>query len=516
MPLRKAAVVAAALCLAALRAFAGTSDGQSPAETVWPTKAWQVSTPEEQGLDSAALARLVDAVGSRRQDSLLIVRHGRIVAEAYYAPFEAGVSHDLRSVTKSIVGTLTAIEIREGFLDSVDRPIVDLFSDKQISNLDENKKAMTVQSLLDMTSGIDWREEAYTLDESIIRMYRAPDRTAFVLDQPMSNPPGTRFQYNGGNPYVLSALITKKTGRSALKFAKDELFGPLGIANFHWGRADDQGVTDGESGLYLEPRDMAKIGYLYLHDGVWDGKPIIPSSWVDRVREGKVTATYGFHYANLWWSLPEKSAFMARGRHSQLILVLPNLDIVAVMTGVLWDDEYYPTDRLIDAIAASVKSDKPLPVDPAAQSLLAASIRQAATEPPSLIGEPPELAKAISGKSYQFADNALDVKTLSLDLTDANPSWEVTTDTAKSDQPAKRFAGPIGLDGVFRKSLPISGGINAVKGRWISDNIFEVERRILGRGETQLWTFRFDGRKVDVSFENTDGFKAELHGEESD
>jgi CubicO group peptidase (beta-lactamase class C family) len=512
----RAALVAGALCLVAPHVVAGTAEEQTPPETVWPTKTWEISTPEEQGLDSGALARLVDNVGARQQDSLLIVRHGKVVAEVYYAPYEAGIRHDLRSVTKSIVGTLTAIAIRDGSLDGVDHPIADLFSDKQISNVDENKKAITVQSLLDMTSGIDWQEKAYTPDETIMRMYRSPDPTGFVLNQPMSKTPGTQFYYNSGNPYVLSALITKKTGRSALKFAEDTLFEPLGISSVRWGRVDAQGVKDGSSGLYLQPRDMAKIGYLYLRNGVWDGKRIIPSSWVDRVKEGKVKATQGLHYANLWWSLPERGAYMALGRHSQLIVVLPTLDIIAVMTGSMRDDEYYPIAKLIDDISNSVRSDKPLPPDAVARSLLAASIRQAAAERPSPFGETSELAKTISGKCYQFGSNALQVKTLSLDLADPNPKWEITIDTEKSDQPTERLGGPIGLDGVFRKNASASYGIHAVKGRWLNEHTFAVEHRILGHGETQFWTLRFDHKTVDISFENTDGFKTELHGEEKD
>jgi CubicO group peptidase (beta-lactamase class C family) len=182
----------------------------------------------------------------------------------------------------------------------------------------------------------------------------------------MSSAPGTAFYYNSGNPYVLSALITKKTGQSAFDFAKKELFEPLGIKSAKWGTVDAQGVTDGEAGLSLAPHDMARIGYLYLHNGMWDGKQIIPSSWVDRAKVGSVSATFGFHYANLWWSLPEKDAYMARGRHSQLILVLPKLDVVAVMTGILRDDEYYSASRLVDDISNSVKSDNPLPPDPIA------------------------------------------------------------------------------------------------------------------------------------------------------
>ena len=149
--------------------------------------------PRSKAWISASLARLVETVGTYRQDSLMIIRHGNIVTEAYYAPNVAGVSHDLRSVTKSIAGTLTAIEVKNGLLDSVDRPVVDLFSDNQIANLDDNKKAITVQHLLDMTSGIAWQERSYTPDETIIRMYRAPDRTEFVLNQPMSEPPGSQI-----------------------------------------------------------------------------------------------------------------------------------------------------------------------------------------------------------------------------------------------------------------------------------------------------------------------------------
>ena len=467
-------------------------------------------------MDSASLARLIETAGTYKQDSLMIIRHGKIVAEAYYAPYVAGIRHDLRSVTKSIVSTLTAIELNHGILDSVDHPIMNLFSDKHILNVDENKKAMTVQSLLDMTSGIDWQEKAYTPDETVVRMYKSPDRTEFVLRQPMSDAPGTHFNYNSGNPHVLSALITKKTGQSAFDFAKRELFEPLGIKSARWDRVDAQGVTDGASGLFLSPHDMARIGFLYLHNGIWDAKQIIPPSWVDRVKGGNVSATFGFHYANLWWSLPEKGAYMARGRHSQLILVIPKLDVIAVMTGVLRDDEFYSPSRLIDDISRSIKSDKPLPPDFIATSLLAASIRQAATEKPSSVGGTPELAKAISGKTYRLSDNVLHVKTFSLNFFDSDSSWEITTDTGKPDHPTQRFSGLMGLDGIFRKSPPAFYGINAAKGRWLNEHTFAIERRILGHAETQIWTLTFDGNKVDVNFEDTDGSKAELHGEKSD
>src|SRR6476659_5941911 len=147
-----AALLATFQCLAGYHAPAVAADNDGSGQIPWPTKSWQVSTPEEQGMDSARLARLIETVGAYKQDSLMIIRHGKIMTNAYYTPYVAGISHDLRSVTKSVAGTLTAIELKKGDLDSVDHPVMDLFADKQVQNIDDRKRAMTVQSLLDMTS----------------------------------------------------------------------------------------------------------------------------------------------------------------------------------------------------------------------------------------------------------------------------------------------------------------------------------------------------------------------------
>jgi CubicO group peptidase (beta-lactamase class C family) len=506
--LRTAALVGL-LSLAAARSVTG-------AETVWPAQAWEMSTPEPQGVDSGSLARLVDNVGGYKQDSLLIIRHGRIVLDVYWPPYRAGIRHDLRSVTKSVTGTLVAIALQQGVLDRTDRPVVDFFADKTIENFDAAKRAITLQNLLDMASGLAWQEQAYTPDEPLLQMYASADRTAFVLNRKMADPPGSRFTYNSGNPYVLSAVLTKLTGISAAAFAERELFAPLGITGARWDEPDAQGVTDGEAGLYLTPHDMARLGYLYLQGGAWNGKRLIPASWVARARAGAIEATFGFHYADLWWSLPEKDAFLASGRHSQRIVVLPKLDIVAVMTGILRDDETYSHGRLIDEIASAVKSDQSLPADVVGSSVLAASLRHAAAEPATPIGATPDLAKAVSGKLYRFADNALRVRSLTLTLVGAAPSWEVIEVPAQADAPAPRFAGPIGLDGRFRVGPETRHGVNATKGYWLNDRTFAVERRVLGHGETQLWTLRFDGTKLDFHFADSDGTQAELSGETSD
>ncbi len=217
----------------------------------WPTKEWRTSTPEEQGMGSAALAKLVDYGATHELESMLIVRHGAIVAEAYYAPFRAGVKHRMNSATKSVIGTLVAIALKEGCLSSTDQRAVDFFADRTIANLDDRKRAITIQNLLDMTSGLSWTEPLGDgRPQSMIAMERSADWTQFVLDQPMTAGPGTTFNYSSGNPHLLSAILTKATGESALDYARERLFGPLGISDVFW-RQDPQGLSIGGFGLFL-------------------------------------------------------------------------------------------------------------------------------------------------------------------------------------------------------------------------------------------------------------------------
>ena len=209
---------------------------QGAPEPIWPTKEWQVSSPEEQGMDSNELANLVD-FGARRilatpgvtlssmLDSLLVVRHGKIVVEAYYAPYTAGIPHDIRSATKAVISTLIAIASRDGLLDNTSHRVLDFFDRRSIANVDDRKEAITVQSLLDMTSGLEWTEPLDGRPDSMFEMERSPDWVKFILDRPMSSTPGDAFNYNSGNPHLLSAIITKLTGVSALDYAKSKLFG---------------------------------------------------------------------------------------------------------------------------------------------------------------------------------------------------------------------------------------------------------------------------------------------------
>jgi CubicO group peptidase (beta-lactamase class C family) len=301
-----------------------TAYAQGKVATAWPTKEWQTSSPEEQGMDSAALAKLVEFGTSWRFDSLLIARHGKIVLDVYYAPYTADIPHVINSATKAVIGTLTAIASKNGLPDSPDHPMMAYFSDRSVANLDDKKKAITLQNLLDMTSGIHWREPLDGRPDSAIEMERSPDWIKFILDRPMSSTPGVLFNYNSGNPHLLSAILTKLTGLSASDYAKATLFHSLGISEWHW-RHDPQGVSTGGYGLALQPRDMAKIGYLYLRRGEWEDKPLVPPAWIEKASHATVNMNAAFdpelRYSNFFWALPNKKVYMAVGYHCEFIMV---------------------------------------------------------------------------------------------------------------------------------------------------------------------------------------------------
>lgn len=486
---------------------------QGTTEPAWPTRQWPTSTPEEQGMDSAALARLVEFGTSRSLDSLLIARHGRIVLDAYYAPYAADIPHITNSTTKAVIGTLTAIASKDGLLDSADHRMLDFFADRSVANVDERKKAITVQNLLDMTTGLDWEEPLSGRPVSLIAMERSPDWVKFILDRQMSNAPGEIFNYNSGNPHLLSAILTGLTGLSASDYAKARLFGPLGISAWHW-RRDPQGVSTGGYGLALLPRDMAKIGYLYLRHGEWEGKPLLPAGWVEKTSHATVNMNASFgptlRYSNFFWALPDKKVYMAVGYHCQMIMIFPELDIVAVTTA----RDFCPIGKMADDISGAVKSETALPPDPAGTNLLAGVIQAISTEKPTEVGTTPEIASSVSGKTYKFLSNALNVRSLLLTLAGPNPHYELEINSRDPTAPALKFAGPIGLDGLFRKSDPTALGVVATKGSWLDGQTFVVERRTLGAdAPLQKWTLRFDGDTLNLRGNDRGGLEVSIVGE---
>jgi CubicO group peptidase (beta-lactamase class C family) len=312
------------------RARLGAPTNSSTTPAYWPTREWRTSTPEEQGMHSQQLAHMLEAVEAQNLDlhSLLIIRHGYIVSETYFSPHDQNTRHELYSCTKSFISTLVGIALDQGRIDRTDHRVLDFFPGSTFANLDSQKQAMTLEDLLTMRSGLDWQEG----DPIYQKMYRSTDWVKLVMDEPMAQSPGSSFNYCSGCSHVLSAILQQTTGVGTRDFAKQNLFEPLGITNYSWDN-DASGIPIGGWGLWLTPRDMAKLGYLYLQNGQWDGRQIVSAQWVKAATQ-KHTGTGGqlLDYGYQWWIYPSLGAYTALGRYGQMIFVIPESALVIVTT----------------------------------------------------------------------------------------------------------------------------------------------------------------------------------------
>jgi len=297
--------------------------------TYWPTETWRTSTPEEQGMDSQKLDQMLAAIQEKHLNfhSLLVIRNGYLVSETYFGSYQRDTRHELYSCTKSFVSTLIGIAIDKGYIDGTDHRILDFFSDRMFANTSRQKDDMTLEDVLTMRAGLDWEEG----DPAYRAMYQSPDWVKFVLDKPMSQPPGSQFNYCSGCSHLLSAILQQTTGMKTRDFAEQYLFKPLSISNAIW-ETDATGIPIGGWGLQLTPRDMAKLGYLYLQDGEWNGRQIVSTSWVENATQSHTETDSDLSYGYQWWTVPSLGAYAALGLYGQTILVVPGSDLIIVAT----------------------------------------------------------------------------------------------------------------------------------------------------------------------------------------
>jgi CubicO group peptidase (beta-lactamase class C family) len=298
----------------------------------WPTDGWRTSSPEDQGMDPAMIESMFEVIDEAglEIDGVVIVRNGYIVAEQYYPPYTENVHHVLYSCTKSVISALIGIAIGDGYIESVDQPVLDFFTERTFDNLDARKESMTLEDLLTMQSGLTWEDSMPALQA----MTATQDWVGFVLDQPMEVDPGGRFNYCSGCSHVMSAILQEVTETNTLEYAQNRLFDPLGITNFTW-ELDGSGIPNGGWGLSMTPRDMAKFGYLFLNEGTWDGQQIIPADWVSVSTQPGLEVGAGVHYAYQWWVYPDSDLYAAQGLYEQKIYVIPDMELVVVFTADL-------------------------------------------------------------------------------------------------------------------------------------------------------------------------------------
>lgn len=316
-----------------------TSAVDSPSGAYWPTEGWRTSTPEEQGMDSTLLQQMFDTIDQQQLDvhSVLVVRNGYIVAEKYFRPYDQNTRHVIYSCTKSFISALIGIAIEEGAIEDLDQPVLGFFPDRTFANVDQRKETMTLEHLLTMRSGLDWEEDTANKE-----MEETDDWVRYVLDRPMAAEPGSEFNYCSGCSHLMSAIIQETTGVGTLAFAQSRLLDPLGITDVYW-EPDGSGIPNGGWGLEMISRDMAKFGYLYLNEGVWDGRQVVPAEWVrastqESVElEDELGLEYEVGYGYQWWVHPQSDIYAARGLYHQAIFVIPDLDLVVVFTAEIKD-----------------------------------------------------------------------------------------------------------------------------------------------------------------------------------
>jgi CubicO group peptidase (beta-lactamase class C family) len=302
-----------------------------PLESYWSTDEWRTADPEDVDIYSGPLDDMLEEIINRGigVDSVTVVRNGYVVLDEYFSPYE-GEPHIIYSCTKSVVSTLIGIAIEEGYIESLDVRMLDLFPDRTAGNMSAWKEEMTLRDLLTMTAGFDARDSYLYEWEGLYTMHNRSDALQYVLDLPVIEEPGTRFEYTNGVSHLLSCIITETTGMSALEYGRERLFEPLGIHDVEW-HNDSMGRNWGYSRIYITPHDMAKLGYLFLNGGQWDGTQIVPEEWVDEATTKHVDATILDGYGYQWW-VSGNGYYSAVGHMGQFIHVVPELDLVAVFT----------------------------------------------------------------------------------------------------------------------------------------------------------------------------------------
>ena len=290
------------------------------------------STPEAQGVSSSAVLEFVEAAdrGIESMNSLMVVRHGHVVAEGWWAPYDARSPHSLYSLSKSFTSTAVGLAIAEGKM-GLDDPVLKYFPDDAPANPGQFLKAMRVSDLLRMSTGHQAEPP---------RPGDTPWARAF-LAQPVPFKPGTHFLYNTSATYMASAIVQKATGRTVLDYLTPRLFEPLGIEHPTW-EASPQGVSAGGFGLSVRTEDIAKFGQLYLNKGRWDGKQLVPAAWVDAATARQTSngsnpaSDWDQGYGYQFWRC-RHGAYRGDGAFGQYCVVLPEEDAVIVITSGVKD-----------------------------------------------------------------------------------------------------------------------------------------------------------------------------------
>ena len=344
----------------------------------WHTDGWRSDAPANRGIDESALKTIMDEAGAELPflDSLLIISGGYIVHESYFNGYDVTTVHDLASVTKSWTSALVGMAQAQEKLTNMDETLDTLLPDHFARGRYADKADITLEQLLTMRSGIDFEEDEFasgvygTVEELL-----GGDSVEFGLKLPMAYEPGQTWHYDSVDSQLISAVFQQAMGDSLQGFAASNLFPALGIDDYVW-IEDGTGTTIGGSQLSMRPRDMAKLGLLYLHNGIWDGEQLVPAEWVESsttaqgdeaffepTGQNEAIEWYGYH----WWTWkPEWSygyrSFQAKGYGGQQVWVFPELDLIIATTANMENVSPTAAEEQEEAIISGLINEKIFPL----------------------------------------------------------------------------------------------------------------------------------------------------------
>ena len=309
---------------------------------------------ETSGLDTCLLTTMMNKIINGDypdMHSVLIVRNGKLVFEEYFYEYTRDSLQEQRSASKSVVSALAGIAIRQGLIKSVNDPMEPYLPNEHFNNNTDLKKKITIGDLLSNQSGVSYDEAYDKAAGNETAMNYANDWVKYTFDLPMIDTPGKVGRYNSGNPITIGVIVEKTSGMPLPDFAKKNLFGPLGITHFKWRFKPDKTESEDFCQLYLRPRDMAKFGLMYLNDGQWQHKRVVPAEWI-ATSTSKHSVVQGVNYGYFWWLKYldadgiRYNGIAAQGNGGQKTYIFKQQNMVVVITGGNYNTQS-PSDQLI-------------------------------------------------------------------------------------------------------------------------------------------------------------------------
>lgn len=458
-------------------------------------------SPESQGVSSASISKFISAanVSGLQWHSFMLLRHGHVIAEGWWKPFDASYTHTLYSLSKSFTSTAIGLLVKEGKI-KVDDPVTSFFPDELPAEINDNLRQMKIKNLLTMNTG--------HAEDTTPKMREGRETwTKTFLSLPVEHVPGSHFLYNTGATYMLGAIVHKVSGEDLEKFLGSRLFQPLDITGYDWEKSP-QGLSVAGWGLRLKIEDIAKFGQLYLQKGKWNGKEILPESWVDEATRYQTSSNTGDSdwsqgYGYQFWRC-KPGFYRGDGAFGQYCIVMPQHDAVLVVNSESWDMQKQMTimwETLLPGMTGDV-----LPENKNDQAQLKTDLG-ALTIPATRGIVSSSFTKKYNGATIRFNGNEFGVTEVQLKF--SGNDCVMTIKTAKENQVVKagwekwvtskeslRYMFAVGN----RNPVPSKVAATAT---WIDDKTLQLNLKFVEAIHSDKITFQFDDNRVSVSFLNS-------------